>query len=78
MYKPLILIIKKRMRLKILTEKEIETSQFWGVSPKEIRDVQHAILSHNEYVCDDPIIHTYIDGEFRWDGKDKGWVNLPE
>ena len=71
-------IITLTMSLELLTEKEIETSQFWGVSPKEIRDVQHVILSLNEYVCDDPIIHTYIDGEFRWDGKDKGWVKLPK
>jgi len=64
------------MSLKILTEKEIETSQFWGVSPKEIRDVQHAILSLNEYVCDDPIINTFSDGVFKWEGKDIGWVLL--
>ena len=66
------------MSLKLLTEKEIETSQFWEVSPKEIRDVQHAILSLNEYVCDDPIIHTDSDGVFRWNGKDIGWVKLPK
>jgi len=71
-------IITLTMSLELLTEKEIETSQFWGVSPKEIRDVHHTILLHNKYVCDDPIIHTYSDGVFRWDGKDKGWVKLPK
>lgn len=46
------------------------------LSQEEIREVQHFLLSSDKFVCDDPIINTFSDGVFKWEGKDIGWVLL--
>tara|TARA_A100000164_G_C21742741_1_gene693111 strand:+ start:268 stop:504 length:237 start_codon:yes stop_codon:yes gene_type:complete len=65
------------MSLKILKEEEVnDYDNNHRLSPEDIREVRHLVLSHNEFVCDEPIIHTYSDGVFKWGGKDIGWVLL--
>tara|TARA_B100001758_G_C18281468_1_gene541872 strand:+ start:473 stop:682 length:210 start_codon:yes stop_codon:yes gene_type:complete len=65
------------MSLNLLTEEEVnDYDNNSRLSPEDIREVQHRVLSLNEYVCDDPITHTYSDGVFQWEGKHIGWVKL--
>ena len=65
------------MSLKILKEEEVnDYDNNSCLNQEDIREVQHLFLSHNKFVCDDPIIHTFSDGVFKWEGKDIGWVLL--
>ena len=62
------------MSVKILKEEEV--NDYSRLNQEHIREVQHLLLSSNKFVCDDPIINTFSDGVFKWEGKDIGWVLL--